>query len=158
MTLRRMLCALAASARKPAATLTALALASALAPLAMAAELTITVENIRNDRGNIEISVYDSAAQWPDNPSEARHQVKPAAHGSIVFKYDLPPGTYAAAGYHDENANGKFDKDFMGVPKEGFIMSNNPHPSFSAPDFEDVSFTLPPTGAAITMRVSYPRY
>ena len=36
------------------------------------------------------------------------------------------PGIYAATAYHDENDNGKFDKNRAGLPVEGFGVSNNP--------------------------------
>ena len=155
MILRTTRRAFAAGAELPAAVLAVLALLAAAAPLA-AAELTITVTNVHNDRGNVEISVYDSADEWPDHPKDSNHQVQPAKRGEIVFKFDLPPGTYAAAGYHDENKDGKFNKDFMGLPREGYMLSNNKRPDFSAPDFEDVAFTLEPAGTAITMRMNYP--
>ena len=38
---------------------------------------------------------------------------------------DIPPGTYAIAVFHDENANGKLDKNFLGIPCEGYGASNN---------------------------------
>jgi uncharacterized protein (DUF2141 family) len=132
----------------------ALALLLAASP-ASAAELVITVDGIRSDRGDIRVSVYAGAAEWPDKSAGANDQAKKAQRGSLVFRYQLPPGIYAANGYHDENGNGKFDTSLLGLPEEGYMFSNNVKPFLSAPSFESASFKLPPEGAAISMRVQY---
>jgi uncharacterized protein (DUF2141 family) len=31
----------------------------------------------------------------------------------------VTPGDYAISVFHDENSNGKLDRNFMGMPKEG---------------------------------------
>lgn len=133
----------------------ALALLLLAASPAWAAELVITVDGIRSDRGDIRVSVYASAVEWPDKSASANDQVKKAQRGSVVFRYQLPPGIYAANGYHDENGNGKFDTSFLGLPEEGYMFSNNVKPFLSAPSFDSASFKLPPEGAAISMRVQY---
>lgn len=146
----------AATARLAIAALGLALAAPAAIPLGSGAELTVTVEGLRNAKGNVELSIYNDPAQWPDNPTPDHHQVKPAAEGSVTFKFDLPPGTYAAAGYHDENGNGKFDKSFLGLPEEGYTMSNNARPFLSAPAWGKVDFPLPASGASITMKMIYP--
>jgi uncharacterized protein (DUF2141 family) len=133
----------------------ALALLLLAASPASAAELVITVDGIRSDRGDIHVSVYASAAEWPDKSASANDQAKKAQRGSLVFRYQLPPGIYAANGYHDENGNGKFDTSLLGLPEEGYMFSNNVKPFLSAPSFESATFKLPPEGAAISMRVQY---
>lgn len=122
---------------------------------AVAAELTVTVDNLRNGKGDVRLSVYAAAAEWPDNSAAANDKVEPAQPGSVVFHFDLPPGTYAIACFHDENANGQFDQNFLGIPQEGYGFSNNVHPLFRAPSFEAASFALPPEGAALTIHMIY---
>ena len=57
---------------------------------------------------------------------------------------DLKEGTYAVAVIDDQNGNTKLDKDFLGIPEEGFGISNNPIVSITTgtPNFEDASFSL----------------
>jgi uncharacterized protein (DUF2141 family) len=55
---------------------------------------------------------------------------------------DLPPGTYAVAVAHDVNVNHKVDKNFMGIPKEQWGMSNNPHALIKAPSFNTAHFEI----------------
>jgi uncharacterized protein (DUF2141 family) len=124
--------------------------------LSHAATLTVTVENVRNAKGEIRLSVFSSAAEWPDHPAPGHGQDLPAVAGKVVFRFEVPPGVYAAAGFHDENGNGKFDTSWIGLPEEGYMISNNARPLFSAPSFKAASFTVPPEGAAISMRIVYP--
>jgi uncharacterized protein (DUF2141 family) len=48
----------------------------------------------------------------------------------------LPPGDYGVAVIHDENQNARLDRNFIGIPKEGFGFANNPHVGLSAPPFQ----------------------
>ncbi len=123
---------------------------------ASAAPLRITVEGIRDSKGEIRLSVYSAPAEWPGHSARDHDQVKPAKTGSMVFTFDLPPGTYAVNGFHDEDGNGKFNKSLIGLPQEGYFFSNNVRPVLSAPSFKSASFKLPPEGAAISISVHYP--
>ena len=38
---------------------------------------------------------------------------------------DLAPGTYAISILHDENRTGRMDTDGLGIPNEGWAVSNN---------------------------------
>ena len=123
---------------------------------AAAAELAVTVDGIRNAQGEIRLAVYASPREWPDNAASGRDQSQPARPGSITFTFDLPPGTYAINGFHDEIGNGKFKKSLIGLPEEGYLFSNNVRPFLSAPSFNSASFTVPPEGRAISISVQYP--
>jgi uncharacterized protein (DUF2141 family) len=126
-----------------------------LAATVRAAELTVTVGNIRSNSGTIRLAFYISPDEWPDNSGNDYGKVVPAKRGQIVLHFDLPPGVYAINGFHDENGNGKFDTNFLGIPKEGYIFSNDARPVLSAPSFDSAAFRLPPQGAAIIMHVKY---
>ena len=55
---------------------------------------------------------------------------------------NLPYGWYGISIYHDENSNGKLDKNAMGIPKEAYGFSNNARGFFGRPNYEDVMFQL----------------
>src|SRR5665213_1402350 len=56
---------------------------------ARAAELTITVDGLRNDRGHIMLTVYGSAEEWlKESPSEHDRSLK-AGNGSVAVTLDL---------------------------------------------------------------------
>ena len=123
---------------------------------ASAAELTVTVDGIRNAKGDIRLAVYASPQEWPDHSTRDHDRVQPAKPGSVTFKFDLTPGTYAINGFHDEDANGKFKTSLIGLPEEGYLFSNDVRPVLSTPSFKSASFTLPPEGVAISISMHYP--
>jgi uncharacterized protein (DUF2141 family) len=121
-----------------------------------AAEVAVTVDGIRNDKGEIRLSICSSPQEWPDHAAPGHNQAQPAKRGSVSFKFDLPPGTYAIDGFHDEIGDGKFKTSLIGLPEEGYLFSNNVRPVLSAPSFESASFTVPPGGTAISISIHYP--
>jgi uncharacterized protein (DUF2141 family) len=46
---------------------------------------------------------------------------------------------------HDENGNGRLDKSLLGVPSEGYGVSNNRTYALSGPNWQESTFTV--TGA-----------
>jgi uncharacterized protein (DUF2141 family) len=50
------------------------------------------------------------------------------------------PGTYAVSVFHDENSNGKLDRNILRMPKEGVGVSNNAAGHFGPPKFDDMAF------------------
>ena len=69
--------------------------------------------------------------------------VVPAHPGTVtVIVPDLPPGDYAVAVAHDVNKNHKVDRNILGMPKEQWGMSNNPHATIKAPPFSAAKFSL----------------
>jgi uncharacterized protein (DUF2141 family) len=121
-----------------------------------AARLNITVKNLRNHKGQLIFGVFKSADGFPTDSRKALDwQVKPAGADSVVFTVDLPPGHYGASVLHDENKNGQMDKDLLGIPTEGYGVTNNPKPALRAAKFDESRFTLPPEGANLTISIQY---
>lgn len=120
---------------------------------AHAADLTITVTDIRSVQGSVALSVVDSAAAWSGQAKAVKRQMQPIQGTEIVFRFtDLPPGDYAVSVMHDENGNGKLDSNFMGMPTEGYGFSNNPK-VLRKPTFEEARFQLGAKGDAIAIRL-----
>lgn len=132
-----------------------LGLAGAARP-ASAAKLTITVTDLRNHKGQLVFGVFKSADGFPTDSTKAVNwQVKAADADSVVFTADLPPGDYGASVLHDENKNGRMDKNFAGVPTEGYGVTNNPKPALRAATFDESRFKLPPEGASLKISIQY---
>jgi uncharacterized protein (DUF2141 family) len=64
-----------------------------------------------------------------------------AGQQSVVFT-NLTPGAYAVIIFHDENDNGKLDKNPLGMPTEAYAISNNARSFLSAPHFKDAAVVL----------------
>ena len=119
------------------------------------ATLEIAIEGVRSARGLLQLCLTAAPRHFPacgDDPA-ARKRSVPASERRLSFD-DLPPGTYALAIIHDENANSKLDT-FAGIPKEGFGFSRNPVVRFGPPSFAQVRFPVGTAGARQTVRMKY---
>lgn len=105
-------------------------------------DLKIEVTGMRSDHGFVLLSLYNHKNGYPSNPDEAFWKAREKiSSGKASFLYkELPPGTYAIAILHDENANMKMDTKFLGLPKEGYAFSQNPTLWFGPPSFKSASF------------------
>lgn len=120
---------------------------------ACAADLTITVTDLRNANGSLGVSVVNSAAGWSGEAQPVERKLLPIQGSDVTFRLtDLPPGEYAVSVMHDENGNGKLDANFMGMPTEGYGFSNNPK-VLRKPTYEEARFQLAAEGGAITIRL-----
>ena len=121
------------------------------APSINASELRITVDGIRSPQGTILIGLYDSLESFTraielsdkdgflNDPNRfAAVALKAnAAMKSAVVLTNLDPGQYAIILFHDENGNGKLDKNALGVPTEPYGFSNNVRGFLGPPAFEE---------------------
>jgi uncharacterized protein (DUF2141 family) len=121
----------------------ALLLLSTIAPLALAADLIVTVSDIRNSTGSIYIAVFDSDSTFM-KPQQWKASSRANAHkGQVQFVFhDLPAGTYAVSTFHDENGNGKLDQNDLGVPIEGYGFSNDAQGTSGPPKFPQAAFNF----------------
>lgn len=113
----------------------------ATAAVASAADLTITVKDVRSADGSVLIAVYDSDANFMKPPQAKVRRKTNANKGEVKFViHDLPAGKYAVSSYHDENNNGKLDTNSLGVPTEGFGFSNDAQGVAGPPKFAQAAF------------------
>lgn len=116
--------------------------------------LQIHIDGFRDNKGTAGGVVFNSPAGWPDDRSKAILQGGfPIAANQATQTFQVPPGRYAVAVIHDENSNMKLDRNFFGIPKEGFGFSNNPRVIFSAPSFQaaEVPVACPSTQLEIKL-------
>lgn len=110
------------------------------------ANLTVAIKGIQNQKGQVCLRIYDSERGFPlGNSSELKSQCTKITGNSLKLEFPaLKKGTYAIAVIDDRNGNNKLDRDFFGIPEEGFGISNNPTVSIKTgiPKFEKASFLL----------------
>jgi uncharacterized protein (DUF2141 family) len=106
--------------------------------------LTVTVEGVNHDDGNIGVLVFNAPKGWPEDRFIALKDIVVPAHpGTVTVAVPgLPAGDYAVSIAHDVNKNHKVDRNWLGIPKEQWGMSNNPHPSLKVPSFAACKFAL----------------
>jgi uncharacterized protein (DUF2141 family) len=106
--------------------------------------LTVVVEGVNKLGGNVGLLVFNSPKGWAEDRRVALKDITVPAHeGTVTITVpDLPAGTYALALVHDVNKNHKLDKNFAGVPKEQWGLSNNPHAVLKTPSYSACTFEL----------------
>ncbi len=102
------------------------------------ANLTVRVQGLNSNQGQVIARVFRSAQGFPGQPERAlRSQTVPVQRGQAVLRFaDLPAGSYAVAVAHDQNNNGELDFNVLGIPSEGVGFSNNPRLLFGPPAFD----------------------
>jgi uncharacterized protein (DUF2141 family) len=105
-------------------------------------EIEVRVDAVRSASGSIVAVLYgDNPADFLKKGKRLDKVFEPARQGLVSVCLTAPvPGIYAVAIYHDENGNEKFDKTWIGLPDEGYGISNNPKIFLSAPAFDEAKF------------------
>ena len=120
------------------------------------ATLTVKVSDMRSRKGKLIFGVFITADGFPSDQSRSvAWEVKAVEGDTVTFATELPPGTYGASVLHDENENGKMDVNLVGIPKEGYGVTNNPKPKFRAARFSESTFELPAGGREMTISLQY---
>ncbi len=120
------------------------------APLAPeTATVRVTVENVKSDAGTIWVALCTTSLSVEGCPYQSN---APATVGTteVIFS-DIPPGTYAIAGYHDQNGNNIFDK-FLGMPREPYAISGTAGDEL-VPSFADAALEIKPGENDFTIRL-----
>ncbi|MEL1265494.1 DUF2141 domain-containing protein [Pseudoxanthomonas putridarboris] len=116
--------------------------ASACAAQAHAADLTVTLRDVRVQTGVLKLALVDSQAGWDGQAVPVRADGAPPRGDTATFVFkDLPAGAYAVMVTHDENGNGKLDTNLIGMPVEGYGFSNNPA-VMRKPTWEEARFDV----------------
>lgn len=111
-------------------------------PPAVTNNIEVIVSDIRNNKGDIIISVFKNQETFEkEKPMlSKKFDKKEMRNGFLITKFNLEPGVYGFALLDDENSDTKMEYNFMGIPREGFGFSNYYHSGFTRPKFE--SFKL----------------
>lgn len=120
--------------------------------------LKVVVEGVHSGKGEIAVTIY------PDDPSRflIHHgslfvERAAALSGNTNTCIFLPkPAVYVVAIYHDENGNGSFDRNGLGLPVEGYGFSNNPPTLLGLPAFRSVRLDVVHSGLTAHIQMTYP--
>src|SRR5215472_5550926 len=122
-------------------------------------KLTVRVTGARNAKGKIRVALFRDGKGFPNDASQAVHtkaaDIDLQTLGAQVVFADLPAGVYAVSVFHDENMNQKLDKNFVGVPKEGYGASNNPKKKMGPPNFDETRFQLGVADQSVEIKLMY---
>ncbi len=126
--------------------------------MASAASLQVAVDGVRSDQGEVRIAIIgeNGKKDFPNAAEAAARAIVPAHKGRVdAGSYDLPPGKYAIAVFHDENGNGKLDSNLFGIPTEGYGFSGKTRGFMGPPSFDGASIEIGDDGARVLIPLTY---
>jgi uncharacterized protein (DUF2141 family) len=131
---------------------------ASLAPVAAAATdsnalLRLDVSGLRNANGAVNCRLFTQPPDFPDGEGVMTVRATIAGERANCTFERLAAGEYAVAVIHDENDNGRLDRNVLGVPSEGYGVSNNHTYALSSPKWDESKFTLASKERAV-MRVN----
>lgn len=138
-----------------AALICSVALASA--PFsAHAADLTVLIDNVADDAGQVLVGLFDKAENFPKamlRGERVSATMRDASGRVKVVFSGLAAGRYALSAFHDRDANGALNSNMMGLPTEPYGFSRDARGNFGPPAFADAALDVPEAGLTITLRV-----
>ena len=112
-------------------------------------KLNIEITEIRNNKGNIMLQLFDSTQKVK------KEEMSPVKDNKCLITIEnLAKGLYAVRYYHDENLDGKMETNLVGKPSEGYGFSNNVIGKFGPPPFEKWLFKID-TDKKIVLKPTY---
>lgn len=104
--------------------------------------MRVYVDNVRSAVGTIWVGVYESEDDFLDREKARLVYLKITEKGRAYLEIpDMIVGkNYALGLFHDENDNGEFDLNWLGLPAEPWAFSGAPKTRLRLPYFNEVSF------------------
>jgi uncharacterized protein (DUF2141 family) len=123
---------------------------------ASAARIIVTVSGMKSATGGVYVGLYATPSKFLNGTQvDAMRKVR-ASTGPVTVVFDnLPPGAYAVGAYHDENNNDHMDTDFVGLPTEGYALSNGVRAVMSKPTFHQAAFTVGAEDKPVGLHIRY---
>lgn len=118
--------------------------------------LVINVMELRSHKGNLMLYLWSNPDSYL-NKHTADYRViydlekvgNAPVNGVVRIQIDeLKSQVYAIMAYHDENRTYNFERNFIGVPLEGFAFGNNAQPALGAPKFQEAAVDFTSTNYA----------
>ncbi|WP_428407205.1 DUF2141 domain-containing protein [Hyphococcus sp.] len=113
-------------------------------------EIRVIISGLKKSSGLVTVDLFPNREEGFLRGRGRIDQVKFAAKAPVTKLCLHAPesGLFAMSAYHDENANGDFDKTGLGLPAEPWGISNNPKVVFAPPPVEKALFEVTAEGGA----------
>ncbi|SHM49685.1 DUF2141 domain-containing protein [Flavobacterium pectinovorum] len=104
-------------------------------------KLTVSISGLKNNTGVVKVGLYNSEGTFLKTVYKSLASEIKNDKAVVTFE-NLPAGEYAISTYHDENNNGKLDRNAMGIPSEDYAASNNAKGFMGPPSYNDAKFVI----------------
>ncbi len=123
------------------------------APIALASDLTVTVESIAQTQGTIVLGLFDEASYNGDGAVDGANLKVEGNDVTVTFE-GLEPGEYAVKLYHDINDDGEMNTNPFGMPTEPFAFSNDAKGRFGPAKWDAAKFSVSADGTVHTIKLN----
>lgn len=132
-------------------------LANPIGPATIGNLLNVRVLGLRNNQGRVCCTIFPRSKAFPGghDPGERTVWAPIADRAATCEFHDLAPGEYAAVTFHDENSDGIFNRNWLGMPKEGFGFSDDAPALWRPPNFNEASFPYGGGDVTILIHIRY---
>lgn len=119
--------------------------------------VTINCSNIRNNKGTLRLGFFKTEEDFDKEKPFKRMAIskEKMSNKSLLATINIPEGTYGISVLDDENDNVKMDYNMVGIPKEGFALSNYYHGGFSKPKLSQFLIIVNKGNMTINFKMRY---
>lgn len=142
---------------------------TSIAGIALAAMLTaaaaegltlrVRVDGFRSEAGQVFICLWENGTNFPkcEQGNSAKRVAVKIVGGVAEASFDrlIEGKSYAVSAHHDENGNGKVEKNAFGIALEGIGISGNPEFSPLAIRFSKNSFVMKPNLDPVVLHLKH---
>ena len=121
-------------------------------------QLAVEISGLNEPMGQVCLNLFDNSSGFPSNRDQALQTqcIETTPDSPIVAIFEnLVPGSYAVSAFHDANEDREFNRNFVGMPAEGFGFSRNPEALTGPPDFGDAVVLVAGAETKIEIELSY---
>ena len=104
-------------------------------------KVTVIVENVKVDEGPVYLQFFEGETAYKEGRGTLQNVLEPKSD-SVQLAVDVKPGEYSIAVFQDTNEDGQLNRNFMGIPREPWGMSNNAPARFGPPQWSDMRFEV----------------
>jgi uncharacterized protein (DUF2141 family) len=101
------------------------------------------------------VAVFKSAGQFMTDSVYKGAILAITAVEELVKFENVPYGDYAIAAIHDVDKDGELDKNFLGIPTEGYGFTNHATGKHGPPEWNQASFTMDERNQARIIQLAY---
>ena len=110
---------------------------------------------LRSNHGQVICTLFTPSDKFPDRSHKGMTVKVPIQKDQATCRFKgVRYGDYAIVAFHDENHDGEFNQNWLGMPKEGFGFSDNPG-TLRKPTFDDARFIVSQPVVKITIKLNY---
>lgn len=127
-----------------------------------AAEVTVVLEGVESESGDVQVDVFGeaNAANFPYADRGVLSEIRREAGAlrapvAAISLGELAPGRYALFAMHDENGNGDLDRNFLGIPTESYGFSNGASGTVGPPSFDAAAVQVGGAPSRIVIRLGH---